>query len=178
MASSDSSYAEPLRAIGQALEALHVEAFVLESAGGDFLVRTQSDKTSAEAISQKSFLKNLVQQIWDDVPPELEQSLSSMPAQRLRYTTADIEQLKKAGRAKRRTPDGTPEASKLSQALRAIGDYLNQKRAADFVIYWDSQSVSITCRTAENKRENESFRVGALYDLGLRMHRRRSPRDH
>jgi len=177
MASSNPEYSQPLRTIGQALEALHIEAFDLESEGNNYIVRIKGNEPSIETSRQRNFLKNIVEEVWGSLPPDWELFPSPVPAQLLRYTPSDINQLETEGRSKGGNPNAMPDAHRVSQVLRVIGDYLNQKHARVFAISWASHSVSITYETTEGSHERERFSVATLYDLGIRMSTRRSSRN-
>lgn len=168
------SYSRSLRAIGQALEVLKVEAFSLETEDIDYLVRVESQESTHLLPSQRTFLKSLVEAVWGLGAPQADSS--PLLARDLHYTAADIDWLESEGRARRGQSDAVPDAHKLSQVLRVIGDQMNRKFARRFVISWSKDSVSIEYRTGSGSQEKENFRVDTLYDLGIRMYLRRATR--
>jgi hypothetical protein len=168
------SYSQSLRAIGQALETLTVEAFELETESTEYLVRIESQGSPYLLPSQRTFLRSLVEAVWGSGTAKV--NPSPQPARDLRYTPADIDWLESEGKAKRGHSDAVPDAHKLSQVLRVIGDHMNRKYARGFVISWSKDSVSIEYRTANGMPEKDSFRVDTLYDLGIRMYMRRASR--
>jgi hypothetical protein len=159
------------------LEGLQAEAFDLESEGSDYIIRIKGNEPSVESSRQRDFLKNIVEEVWGPLPPDLEVFHSPTPAQLLRYTPSDIERLETEERSKRGNPNAMPDAQRISQVLRVIGDYLNQKHARVFAISWVSNSVSVTYETTEGRREREKFTVATLYERAVHMYSRRSSRD-
>jgi hypothetical protein len=181
MSSSNPVYSQPLRAIGQALEVLRIESFDLESEGDYYIVRVKSNKPSSEAdYRQKSFQRGLVEQVWETVPPELEQALASLPdpspepVPPLRYSPADIDRLETDGRSRRGNTNTSPDFHTISRVLRVIGDKLNRSNARGFAISCSNQSVSIKYQTKASDQKNETFSVNALYNQADRMGQRRS----
>lgn len=181
MYSSNPAYSQPLRAIGQALEVLRIESFELESEGDHYIVRVKSNKPSSEAdYRQRSFQRNLVEQVWESVPPELERTLDSLPdappepVPPLCYSPRDIDRLETEGRSRRGHIGGSPDFHTISRVLRVIGDKLNRNHARDFAISCSSQSVSVQYRTKGSEQRNETFSVNALYDQADRMGQLRS----
>ncbi|HEX7229112.1 MAG TPA: hypothetical protein VF452_01870 [Candidatus Binatia bacterium] len=174
-------YAQPFRAIGQALETLNLQIFELEPTGEDFLIRghlSQPD-TSANALSQAS-----LETVWGNLPPiaseyrreQNEPSVSLLSCVELQYTRKDIERFEEEGRAKRADPNRVPEHSSLSQVLRSVGAYLVQKRARLIKLWRDSDSVSLEYQTAAGSMLKDKLVVGELYDLWVRMYMQRAKR--
>ena len=103
MASSAESYSQSLRAIGQALETLQINAFTLEKKEAKYVVRDW----------EQSFLKSIAQEVWgtgDFGQP-------SLPTERsgngLIYSHSDTERLDIQGRS-RRGARGKPDTYTLS----------------------------------------------------------------
>ena len=174
-------YAQPFRAIGQALETLNVQIFELEPTGEDFLIRGHLLKADAapNALSPASF-----NTVWGNPPPlasekRREQNEATVPllsSIELQYTSKDIERLEQEGRANRTDPNRIPEHSSLSQVLRCIGAYLVQKRARLIKLWRDSDSVSLEYQTSVGSMLTDKLVVGELYDLWVRMYMQRAKR--
>lgn len=65
---------------------------------------------------------------------------------------------------------GMTDMRKLSSNLRALGGYLDRKKAGDFSIVWSIFSVKVT----QYEREETLSVHQNLYDLGVQMYLNRS----
>jgi hypothetical protein len=175
------SYAQPLRAIGQALETLNLKSFDLEPRGEDFYVHgilmnahpeLSGDRVTAEKLNA----------IWGTMPdgkdglPERAKTAPAPSPIELQYSPKDIDRLEEQGRAKRTDPHRTPDAASLSQMLRSIGAYLTQKPARLIRLSRDEDSLSVEYRTTLGSVLRETLAVGELYDLWVRMYLQRAER--
>ena len=176
-------YAQPFRAIGQALETLNLKIFELEPTGEDFLVRGHLPKplidVTADALSPAS-----LNTVWGNLAPSSsanrsEQNEATVPllsSIELQYTSKDIDRLEQEGRANRTDPNRIPEHSSLSQVLRCVGAYLVQRRALLVKLWRDGDSVSLEYQTSLGNMLKETLVVGELYDLWVRMYMQRAAR--
>ena len=162
---SPEMYAQSLRANGQALETLRIKAFTLEKKGDKYTV-SDWEPSFLEGVTAGVGGKNDVGQMH---PPP--QSAGKM----LLYTNADAERLDAQGRAKR-SSTGSAGAYTISSGLRALGDYLDKKRAVTFVILWSHLSATVKCETAGGTVLQTSFSLQELQDLAVGMYMRRSNR--
>ena len=165
MASSTESYAQSLRVIGQALETLRINAFILETDGNKYVVRDW----------ETSFLKSVGDEIWrtDDFgqrPSPQEKSENF-----LIYTNSDTERLEKQGRSRRGSNENL-DTHTISSGLRLVGDYLDQKKAVSFKIQWSTQSARVRFEVASGGSKETSFTMQNLKDLAVVMYLRRSRR--
>ena len=178
-----SSYSQPLRAIGQALELLNVETFDMETEGDDFLVQgsviVPAMESSAEAVPQ-----NVLRHIWDFLPvrrnPEHASAESkSLTTTRveLRYTPKDLERLEQDGKAKRDDSHRMPDTPSLSQLLRTVGAYLNQKGARLMKISRNRESVTVEYQTPSGQQIEEMLDDSVLYNVWVRMYMKRADRN-
>jgi hypothetical protein len=171
-------YAQPLRAIGQALETLNIQSFEMEPVGDDFFVRGNVPVTSAVTNYE------LRRTIWGKLPSasgEKEEDGKSSNLKvdspvELLYEVKDIERLEEEGRSKRVNPHGTANPSSLSQVLRCIGAYLNQKRARLLKLSREAESVSVEYETSLGTSMKEMLSPTDLYDLWVRMYLQRAER--
>lgn len=163
-------YAQPLRAIGQALETLNIQSFELEPVGDDFFVRGNIPVTSAD----------LRRTIWGKTRSEngetgaIGAKVDSLVE--LLYELKDIERLEEQGRSKRINPHGTADPASLSQVLRCIGAYLNQKRARLLKLSREAESVVVEYETSLGTNMKEMLSPSELYDLWVRMYLQRAER--
>ena len=142
------SYSEILRVIGQDLEIRGIKAFDIRDGGERVFV-----------------------QCGYQAPP------AATPLT-LYYTPRDIEELKPQGAEKRGQSSTSGDFFTLSQTLRAIGGYIDQKKArlirlsnndcpgADAVF-------RIEYETRERERTVEDRSGSAIYDLCVNMYKRR-----
>jgi hypothetical protein len=142
------NYSEILRVIGQDLETRGIKAFDIRDEGARILV-----------------------QCGYQVPP------AATPVT-LYYTPRDIAELKPQGAEKRGQSSKPGDFFTLSQTLRAIGGYVDQKKAR-----WlrlsnnDCPTADVVFRIEYETREGERLvedRSGsAIYDLCVNMYKRR-----
>jgi hypothetical protein len=177
-------YAQPLRAIGQALETLNIQNFEMEPAGDAFLVRGAKAAGNGDSHGERVSSDKL-RSIWGNVVgmsvavttgrgAKRETSASSVE---LHYTAKDIERLEQEGRSRRVDPHRTADATCLSQLLRCIGAYLNQKRARLVRVSRDDNVLSVEYETSLGSPMKENLGVPDLYDLWVRMYLQRASRN-
>jgi hypothetical protein len=144
-------HAKSLRAIGQYLETLPIQAFEIEKTGNDYVVRTASLSPTAQWIFKES--PNEV----SDSPTRTKKPSSNDRS--MRYETLDIVRLDAQGRKKRRkhTFSQTRGAKTLSQLLRTVGEHLDRIEVSAFTVSWSTDSVSVDYQRAEGGREREDF---------------------
>jgi hypothetical protein len=142
------SYSEILRVIGQDLEARAIKAFDIRDEGERILV-----------------------QCGYQVPP------AATPVT-LYYTPKDIEELKPLGAEKRGQPSKPADFFSLSQTLRAIGGYVDEKKARLLRLSNnDCREADVVFRIEYETQEGERLvddRSGSvIYDLCVNMYKRR-----
>jgi hypothetical protein len=169
------SYAQSLRVIGQALEALHIDSFRLEKTDTEYLVRLDPSLSAGKIVWETSFIKTVAEKIWG--PGELEEK-SNTSTGSLGYTSSDIERLDSEGRSGRHGQNSMPDTRNLSLSLRVLGDYLDHKVARDFAISWSTDSVKVQYITIHHGLKEEDFTLQNLYDRSVQMYLRRSDRQH
>lgn len=177
-------YAQPLRAIGQALEILNIQRFEMEPTGDDFFLRGSLLLAGEHSAIAPSGPDELRKMIWGSVPATAETRRGSYPSEKLgevsdvelHYTLQDVERLEGEGRARRGKTEKEADASSLSQALRCIGEYLNQKRARLVKVVRESESFTVEYETSLGSQLRESFSLKDIYDLWVRMYLQRAGR--
>ena|SRR5437773_11137169 len=164
-------HAKSLRAIGQYLETLPIQAFEIEKTGNDYVVRTASLSPTAQWIFKES--PNEV----SDSPTRTKKPSSNDRS--MRYETLDIVRLDAQGRKKRRKHNfsQTRGAKTLSQLLRTVGEHLDRIEVSAFTVSWSTDSVSVDYQRAEGGREREDFTLKQVRELGLHMQLHRSGRE-
>lgn len=172
-------HAQLLRAIGQALEVLQFGSFTMEFTGGDFLVRGRA-ATSPEQEKARAMRQKVIKFVWEALPgekaseAEIEFAMSTWPAELdLRYTAKDMDRLKEQGKAKRQNVAGVPDVASLSQLLRTIGAYVEQKKARLVKISRYGESLVIQYDTIAGET-TEEVSAGSLYELWVHMYLQRA----
>jgi hypothetical protein len=176
-------YAQPLRAIGQALETLNLQSFELEPVGEEFFVRGKIAATNAECGGDFVSAATLAA-IWGRLPRFRQENreqrgnaagTAQSPIE-LQYTMDDVKRLEIEGQRKRTDPNQMPNQSSLSQVLRCVGAYLNLKRARLLRLWRDAESVSVEYETSLGSKLKETLVASELYDLWVRMYMQRAER--
>lgn len=176
-------YAQPLRVIGQALETLNLQSFELEPVGEDFFVRGSLIKPDVD-LGHEAVSAATLNAIWGKFSGaaqknQEEQNASSsavLSPIELQYTTRDVQRLEQEGQSRRSDPNRMPDSASLSQVLRCVGAYLNQKRARLVKLWRYPDSVAIEYETSLGSKLKETLVVGELYDLWVRMYMQRAER--
>jgi len=174
-------YSRHLRAIGQDLENLRLARFNLECTGNIYLVWPRLD--SVDTQPRASILANRrLRKLWQNrIEPRFhgrEEYITVNPLRhikRYRYTSQEIENIERAGRA-RRGPSTMADGHGLSQLLRTVGGLVSQRNQKLLGIAWQELSVSVVFESDRGRREIDVFRLDHLYDLWVRMYLRRNNR--
>ena len=164
------SYAQALRAIGESLEAQGFSTFELEKRGENYRLQVIANKPATE-----SFLKKIAQLLGIADNSARKPSTSTVPLRTLSYTPSDIARLVTEQQSRHGGSHVMPNAYKLGQVLRVIGDYLDHKEAYGFTVSVSGSSLSVVCETSRGI-EQENFTIENLYDHAVHMYLRRSER--
>jgi len=170
-------YSQPLRAMGQALEVINIQIFELEIAEDNVFIRGHVPLAPPDKQCDADQLRT----IWGALPgaqdafPEHDRNGSNAQID-LCYTARDIERLEEEGRSRRGTSHAVPDAWSLSQILRSIGAYLNQKRARLSNMMRQRDCIVIEYETSAGSTIKETLIMKDLYDLWVRMYLQRSER--
>ncbi len=151
------SYAQILRCVGQAIEALRIRDFEVERDGADFVLRGEAPTGKAKAKA----------------PILPSQNTSNAE---IRCTPEVIERLEQEGRARRRDTREMPEPLSASQILRAIGDQLDFRQATPLLIRRRGDTLSVTFETAYEAAVKDERSFTDLFGVSIRMHLRRRDR--
>jgi hypothetical protein len=177
------NYARHLRAIGQDIENLGLKTFNLECTADSYLVWVRTEATDVEPGPLSRLTRIRLPKLRKNQPevqtPAQTGYLSlrrSAPIKRFRYSVREIDRIEQEGRSRRCENGGIMDGHKLSQLLRTVGEWMEQRRDRLLGISWQELSVSIVFQTAQGRREIEVFRPDNLYDLGIKMYLRRNDR--
>ena len=167
------TYAQTLRALGQALEAARCENFNLRPVGENYYIR--GERLVEVLPPPQAPHPNFWQKLKTNGVPEAAQPQVLRTPMELAYTAGDIDQIEQEGQAQRRDPHGMPDAYSPSQVLRAAGAYLDRKRAKLQELSRKNGSIKLRYETSFGAT-TEELTVSYLYDLAVRMYLRRRDR--
>lgn len=170
-------YGYPLRAIGQALEVLNLAEFSVEPDDHGFRVTgavVADAKASSNGARRVVFAKGSAAKANVAVLPSAMRTLLTPLA--LRYSPADIERLEHEGLAQRSVARRSMESGRLSQALRDIGAYLDQKYSRLLRLSFTGENFEVFYESSLGSQFNERFTAAQLYDLSVRFYLQRSAR--
>jgi hypothetical protein len=168
------NFSQILRPVGQMLEPLQVESLVLRVEEGGISVRAQ--KRPMPTSSHGDVSLRVTWQIFRRKKPEPEAQPSSGTLE-LHYTQDDIARMDTEAQTRRTASGGSPEAHTLSQILRAVGAFVDQKQGRLLGVTIEGQDISIEYDSALKRTLIEKFTVASLYDYWVKMYLRRRARD-
>ena len=173
--SSDFNFSQLLRPVGQMLEPLQIESFSLKVEDQGVAVyaeRHQAPRVAAPEVSLK-----VSWQIFRRKKPEATQELQpSSGTLEIHYTHDEIARMDNEGQKKRTGAPGSPEAHTLSQILRAVGAFVDQKQGRLLGVSKDGQDIQVEYESALKRSATEKFTVASLYDYWVKMYLRRRQR--
>jgi len=174
-------YEQLLRAVGQALEKARLQSFELTPLRNGFHIRgsaaalVEANLAESTASGVRSLLNKLPNhRDGDEKIPLAPESVN--PPVEIKFTIRDIQQLESEGRARRVDGHSMANAASLSQVLRCLGAYLNQKRARLLKLTRDGETVSLEYETSLGNQIKEGFSATGLYDMWVRMYMQRAGR--
>ena len=179
MAPPSICYEHILRAIGQGLESLSLEAFDLEVVDDTFLIqgtpsRKESDKLTIAPLNafKKAFLsichtsKNTSETPAERVP-------DSSRLLRLRFTQADIDKLERDGQALRSDWERSPLSHSLPQVLRTVGWYVDDKKGQLQKISRSGETLTVSYIGSLGTQKVETLALMQIYDMWVHLYKRR-----
>src|SRR5262249_4932899 len=119
------SYAQSLRVIGESLEAQGISRFDLEKHGENYMLRVVTNQLATEGSS----LKKIAQRLLRVGISAKEPADSAVVAQSRCFTPSDIFRLATQQQSRHGGLNAMPDAYKLAQVLRVVGDHLDRKEA-------------------------------------------------
>ena len=166
------SYAQSLRVIGESLEAQGISRFDLEKHGQNYMLRV----VTSQPATEESFLKKIAQRLLRVGISAKEPAVSAAVAQSRCFTPSDISRLATQQQSRHGGLNAMPDAYKLAQVLRVVGDHLDRKEACAFTVSASGQSLSVAYETGSGHQRDENFTIENLYDRAVQMYLRRSKR--
>jgi hypothetical protein len=151
-------YHRQLRSIGQSLEAQRIAVFELTCRGEHIVVKGEPEKET----SLLAALRNWQKQRRSD-------GLNSS----LTFTSQDIDELERQGRAQRSQANRLPDFHSLANTLRTVGWHLDLKGSELLEIHKRQLSLTILSRDKNGHPEFEERTLASFYDLFLSLHDKR-----
>jgi hypothetical protein len=153
------TYDQQLRTIGQSLEAQRIKLFELHQRGERYVVKGEPEKERTLLAALRSWQKH--------------KRSAGLDAS-LNYSLADIDELDRQGRGQRSQANRLPDFHRLSNTLRTVGYYLDQKGSKLVELHKRELSISILSQNQAGHPEFEERSVASFYELFVRLHGRRS----
>jgi hypothetical protein len=169
------SYADELRALGQALEPQGLVSVDLQAKGGDYLVRGWAHSRQEPRPYLLGRMEEMVVSALrgkSGTPMQVSEFVYQFPPER-------IQQLHREGRKKRVDGNQTPDPCRLSQILRSAGCYIDSKLEISLSgIAIKDRWVTVSYVTAAGRVEQTKAALDFYYDYWIKMYlRRRDPTD-
>lgn len=156
-------YHQQLRSIAQSLEAQRINVFELSCRGDRIVVKGQPEKETSLLAALRNWQKQ-----------RRNAGLNSS----LTFTSQDIDQIDRQGRANRSQVNRLPDFYSLANTMRTVGSYLDLKGAQLMEIHKLPLNLTILSRNRAGHPEYEERTIASFYDLFLRLHSQRSKRSH
>ena len=172
---SNLNFAQLLRPVGQMLEPLQLESFSLKIEEGNVSVQAQKRAERSPPAAEVSLRVTwqLFRRKKSDPASEPQPSSGLLE---LHYTPEDIARMETEGQSRRQGAGGRPEAHALSQVLRAVGAFVDQKQGRLSSVKMASQDITIEYESALKQNVTEKFTVATLYDYWVKMYLKRRQR--
>jgi len=170
------SFAQLLRPVGQMLEPLNVESFSLRLQEGNVSVQAQKREEPRQPAPEISLRVTwqLFRRKKSESAPGPQPSSGLLE---LHYTQEDIARMETEAQSRRKAVGGRPEAHDLSQVLRAVGAFVDQKQGRLTSVKMAGQEITIEYESALKQNLTEKFTVATLYDYWVKMYLKRSQRN-
>jgi hypothetical protein len=174
-------YEHTLRAIGQALESLSLEAFDLEVAGDSFSIRgirTRKESEKPPNTKLKAFKKAFLDICSSSKAPSHPTTpavKASGPSRllRLEFTQADIDRLEREGQALRSDWERSPLSHSLPQLLRTVGWYVDHKKGHIHKISRSGDTLSVSYTGLLGTQKLETLTLVQIYDMWVHLYKQR-----
>jgi hypothetical protein len=173
--SSNFNFSQLLRPVGQMLEPLQIESFSLKVEERGVAVYAEKHETPHAPASDVSLRVSwqIFRRKKTEPPQEPQPSSGTLE---IHYTHDDIARMDSEGQSKRTGESGSPEAHTLSQILRAVGAFVDQKQGRLLGVSKDGQDLIVEYESALKHDLTEKFTVASLYDFWVKMYLRRRQR--
>ncbi|HEX7229114.1 MAG TPA: hypothetical protein VF452_01880 [Candidatus Binatia bacterium] len=169
------NFAQILRPVGQMLEPLQLESFSLRIEEGNVSVQAQKRQGRVQPTADIS-LRVTWQLFRRKKTAAASEPQPSSGLLELHYTQEDIARMESEAQSRRQATGGRPEAHALSQVLRAVGAFVDQKQGRLTSIKMVGQDITVDYESALRQNLTEKFTVATLYDYWVKMYLKRRQR--
>lgn len=169
------SYAQLLRPVGQMLEGLGVESFVLRLEGDGVVVQGEKPAPPPEP-AEETTLRVVWQRLRGKKAEPAAVPEPSAGLIELRYSLEEIAKMDQEGQRKRSDASEPAEAHSASQVLRAAGAFVDQKAGRFLAVTKKQDKITIEYESGLGQKVAEELSVSALYDVWVKMYLRRKSR--
>jgi hypothetical protein len=174
-------YEHILRAIGQGLESLSLEAFDLEVVDDTFSIQgtpTRKEPEESPVAKLNSFKKAFLGICHTSKKPKpsatpSERVPGSSRTLRLQFTQADIDKLERDGQALRSDWERSPLSHSLPQVLRTVGWYVDHKKGQLQKISRNGETLSVSYTGWLGTEKVETLALMQIYDMWVHLYKRR-----
>ena len=170
------SLSKMLRPVGQMLEPLNLESFTLRVDSEKVSVQAQRRVERQPPPPPEMSLRVVWQALRHKKPEPQEEPKPTSGVLELNYTHDEIAHIDDEWKSKRKETGGRPDAHAISQILRAVGAYVDQKQGNLLSVTKDGQELRIEYESLSKQPMSESFTVSSLYDFWIKMYLRRRER--
>jgi hypothetical protein len=155
------SYDQELRVIGQSLEAKRINVFELKLNGESYIVHGDPERAPS-LIARLRELGGRMRR--------------RSAASSLSYLSSDFELLERTGRSQRRQSNRLPDFYGVSNTLRTLGSYLDQKGAELLEIHKRPLSVTLLYQNQNGHPNVEERSIASFYSLFIDLYGKRGHR--
>jgi hypothetical protein len=172
-------YEHILRAIGQGLESLSLEAFDLEVAEDTFSIRGIPTRKESEKspVTKLNAFKKAFLDICNNAKTPSETPAVNVPNSsrllRLQFTQADIDKLERDGQALRSDWERSPLSHSLPQVLRTVGWYVDHKKGQLHKISRTGDTLSVSYTGLLGTQKMETLTLVEIYDMWVHLYKQR-----
>jgi len=173
-------YEHVLPSIGLGLEALGVHTFDLKVDGNKYIVEGESEARKPETVNLPCASRN-AWNIWSklkrQLSPRIPPKKSPFVFLGMQFTPDDIERMERQGRALESLWEDVPDFRRVSQILRTVGTYVDQKSGRLLRVSKHPQTVSLCYTDFSGSEHTEEFTHANLYDFWVNtyLRKRNSP---
>ncbi len=172
---TESNFSQLLRPIGEALEPLQIESFSLRIENEEILISAQKREERHPPP-----VDSTIHSVWDifrrkkvEAPPTPRPSLRTLE---IRYSYDDIARMDTEGASKRIATGEKPDPHALSQILRAVGAFVDQKQGRLLGVTMEGHDIAIDYESALKQKTTAKHTVASLYDYWVKMYLHRRER--
>jgi hypothetical protein len=173
------NYSTILRVIGQKLEPLQPETYEVVCYGNSYLVRCRVKEDNQDRKEKEKQVRRLASflRLWREPErPVIRENpnVGSFMNVELLYSLEELNRQDEERKKPRRDPDAMPDPYRLSNTLRAVGEFLDRKPDAKLLFVSNRrQEVTILYETKRGGRSLEEFPISTLYDFVVKQYVKR-----